>query len=378
MKVVLACNFPRDEKLGSSRTPIRIGAELGALGVDVRLLFAEDIPAVRNARVAQLTSPLRMAAALVGPAAGADVVDIAGFDAGLYARGARLARPAQAVVCRSNGLWYRALAADQEKDQDVRRPSARRGLSSLYQRHVLCRWERTSFRAADLAVFLSRADADEIVRQGVKAPEAVAAVNPGVDDFFASPVPLERREHVAFVGTFFHRKGSDVVAAVMARLLRARPTLKLSLFGTGVPPAEVHGAFPEEVRARVEVVPSVPSSDLARRLEGFAILLFPTRYEGFGIVVLEAMRAGLVVVTTPTGAGADLVRDGDNGLLVPIGDVEGTERAVGRLLDDPTLRARLARTAVEESSTRSWQRAARELIVVYERALALATRRARS
>jgi glycosyltransferase involved in cell wall biosynthesis len=374
VKVVLACNFPRDEKLGSSRTPIRIGAELGALGVDVRLLFAEDIPAVRNARVAQLTSPLRMAAALAGPAAGADVVDIAGFDAGLYARCARLGRRAQAVVCRSNGLWYRALAAD----DDVRQPSARRGLSSLYQRHVLCRWERTSFRAADLAVFLSRADADEIVRQGIKAPEAVAAVNPGVDDFFASPVPLDQREHVAFVGTFFHRKGSDVVATVMARLLHARPTLKLSLFGTGVPPAEVKGAFPEEVRARVEVVPSVPSSDLARRLEGFAILLFPTRYEGFGIVVLEAMRAGLVVVTTPTGAGADLVRDGDNGLLVPVGDVEGTERAVARLLDDPTLRARLARTAVEESSTRSWQRAARELIVVYERACALAARRARA
>jgi glycosyltransferase involved in cell wall biosynthesis len=374
VKVVLACNFPRDEKLGSSRTPIRIGTELGALGVDVRLLFAEDIPAVRNARVAQLTSPARMALALAGPAADADVVDIAGFDAGLYALYARLRHRGQAVVCRSNGLWYRALAAD----DDVRPPGARRGLSALYQRHVMCRWERSSFRAADLAVFLSRADADEIVAGGVKAPEAVAAVNPGVDDFFASTVPLEGRADVAFVGTFFHRKGSDVVAAVMSRLMRARPALRLSLFGTGVAAPEVLAAFPEEVRARVEVVPSVPSTELARRLERFAIMLFPTRYEGFGIVTLEAMRAGLVVVTTATGAGADMVRDGENGLLVAMGDVDGTERAVARLLDEPALRTRLARAAVDDASPRTWQRAARELVAVYERAIALAARRGRS
>jgi len=370
VKVVLACNYPRDEKLGTARTPIRLEPELARLGVDVRMLFAEDLLAVRNARAAQLTSPARMALALARPATDADVVDITGSDTLVYARYARLRRARQAIVARSNGLWARVLAAD-----DARPPGLRGQLSDLYQRHVLCRWERDSLRVADLAVFLSRADADEIVREGVKPAEAVAAVNPGVDGYFQSEVPLERREDVAFVGTFFHRKGSDVVAAVMTRQLRARPGLRLGVFGPGVPAADVLAAFPEDVRARVEIVASVPASELARRLERFAIMLFPTRYEGFGIVTLEAMRAGLAVVTTSTGAGADLVRDGENGLLVGVGDVDGTERAVARLLDDPALRVRLARAALDTSSGRTWARAARELVAVYERALALAARR---
>ena len=44
MKVVLACNFPGDETLGSSRVPLRLARELGALGVDVDLVFASDLP----------------------------------------------------------------------------------------------------------------------------------------------------------------------------------------------------------------------------------------------------------------------------------------------------------------------------------------------
>ena len=107
----------------------------------------------------------------------------------------------------------------------------------------------------------------------------------------------------------------------------------------------------------------------------FAVLVFPTRYEGFGLVVLEAMRAGLAVVTTPTGAGKDVVRDGVNGLVVPIEDVAATAAAVTRLIDDPALRIQLAQEAVAEARGRLWSRTAAELTAVYERALALAARR---
>jgi glycosyltransferase involved in cell wall biosynthesis len=125
----------------------------------------------------------------------------------------------------------------------------------------------------------------------------------------------------------------------------------------------------------VTVVAAVPAEELARRLGGFAILLFPTRYEGFGIVVAEAMRAGLAVVTTPTGAGADIVRDGENGLLVPIGAVEAAEAAVLRLADDPALRERLGARAASDTADLTWARAAREVAAVYERARERASRR---
>jgi len=64
--------------------------------------------------------------------------------------------------------------------------------------------------------------------------------------------------------------------------------------------------------------------------------------EGLGLVVLEAMAVGCPVVATAVGGVLDIVRDDETGLLVPDGDARALAEALGRLLDDPTLRRRLA------------------------------------
>jgi glycosyltransferase involved in cell wall biosynthesis len=368
LEVVIASNFPKDETLGTARTPIRLAGELEKIGVRVDTLFADDLPRAPRGRVGHLTAPFRMAFALARRARRADVVDIAGWDGFAYGRFARRSRPGQGLVARSNGLWYRALGVDQGPTE--RRQT--RLLRDLYQRNINCRWERSSIEGAHLALFLSRADRDEIVRQGWKTDAGAAAVNPGVDEFFASPTPLAERRDVAFVGTFFHCKGSDVVAAAMSRVMRERTGLRFKLFGVGLPASTVLSSFDPSVRARVSVADMMSPPELAKALGSYGTFVFPTRYEGFGIVVLEAMRAGLAVVTTATGAGSDLMRDGQNGILVPFDSVDATAAAVARLVDDPGLRMRLAQAAIDEAKDRSWARAARELKAVYERVRDLA------
>jgi glycosyltransferase involved in cell wall biosynthesis len=375
MRVALACNFPRDEKLGSSRVPLRLAEELGRLGVDVSLVFADDLPRGPGGRGDVLTAPFRMAVELARVARDAEVVDVAGFDAWAYERFARRWRPRQAIVSRSNGLWELALDANGPPGAARGRSAVRVFMSGLYQRNLLLRWERASIVRADLGLFASSGDAREAVRRGWKTAAEVAVVNHGVDEAFISEVPLEERRDVAFVGTFYYRKGSDIVARAMSNALRARPALRLSLFGAGMPEGEVLSAFDADVRARVTVVGGLPARELARQLATFAIFLFPTRYEGFGIVVAEAMRAGLAVVTTPTGAGVDIVRDGENGLLVPIGSSEAAETAVLRLVDAPAFRARLAARAAADTVALTWARAAREVRTAYDRAREHAARR---
>jgi glycosyltransferase involved in cell wall biosynthesis len=71
------------------------------------------------------------------------------------------------------------------------------------------------------------------------------------------------------------------------------------------------------------------------------LLLFPTRREGFGLCVAEAMACGLPVVSTRCSAIPELVDEGRGGFLLPPGDVTGMSRAVNRLLGDPVLRADL-------------------------------------
>ena len=370
MRVLFACGYPRDERLGTSRVPMRLIPELERLGLEVDSVFSEDLPTRLGGRALQLTSAARMARALWRRAATADVVDITGSDVWLYAAWARRRRPWQAIVARSNGLWDRVLAAE----PPAQRTPWRRLASRVYQHQILCRAERGSLRAADVALFLSAADGRDVVGRGWRAAQDVAVVNPGVDAFFDSPTALEQRKGVAFVGTFTRRKGSDLVAAAMSRVLRERPELTFHLFGTGVSRADVLAAFDPAVRERVSIAPSLSPDELARHLRELAVFAFPTRYEGFGIVVVEAMQAGLAVVTTATGAGVDVVRDGENGLVIPMDSADALASAVGRLLDDPALRVHLARAAVEATRDRSWARAAREVRAVYERAIAIAAR----
>jgi glycosyltransferase involved in cell wall biosynthesis len=88
------------------------------------------------------------------------------------------------------------------------------------------------------------------------------------------------------------------------------------------------------------------------------------------MVVLEAMRAGLVVVATSTGAGGELVRDAVNGLRVPFSEPRSTASAVERLLDDGPLRVRLARAALAEAQHRTWAATAATLLQAYRDARA--------
>jgi hypothetical protein len=89
--VVLACNFPGDERLGTSRVPLRLADGLRQLGWQVSLLFAADVGGPRQSQLNLATAPARMARLLMRRAGDADVVDIAGFDAWIYARLARRA-----------------------------------------------------------------------------------------------------------------------------------------------------------------------------------------------------------------------------------------------------------------------------------------------
>jgi glycosyltransferase involved in cell wall biosynthesis len=369
LSVVLASNFIRDERFGSSKVPLRIAAELEAVGVSVTSVFAGDLPRVPSGKVDQFSSPYRMARAMRAKAASAQVVDIAGWDAWVYARWAHRKRPQQVVVARSNGLWCRS----QPFKGGAERSALRRFISGVVQAE-LCRWERASIEEADLAVFGARSDAAYVVERGWKRADQIAVISPGIDDAFESPVPLDNRSGVFYVGSFIHQKGGDLAADALSLVLAARPDVTATFVGPGAPAEEIQDRFPAAIRSRVRVVDKVPAAQVAQELRAGAILIFPALYEGFGMVVLEAMRAGLVVVATPTGAGAEVIRDGINGLSIPFSDPTAAAASIERVLDDPSLRLRLARAAIDEARGRSWAATAAALVEAYQKAIAQTAR----
>jgi glycosyltransferase involved in cell wall biosynthesis len=109
-------------------------------------------------------------------------------------------------------------------------------------------------------------------------------------------------------------------------------------------------------------------SDAAALVSGFDISVLTTLPpgEGFGLAIIEAMAQCVPVIATDVGAPAELIRNGDNGLLVPPGDPPTLARAIARLLSDPAERARLGRAGRADCASRfDLARSVRELERVY-------------
>ncbi|MEH3145753.1 MAG: glycosyltransferase family 4 protein [Methylobacterium frigidaeris] len=99
---------------------------------------------------------------------------------------------------------------------------------------------------------------------------------------------------------------------------------------------------------------------------GGDVFVSPTYAEGFSNTILEAMAAGLAVVSTHSVGVSDCLRDGENGLLVQPGDVPALTEALHRIVTDRTLRARLAAAALEECRrVYSWKAVGRQIMDVY-------------
>ena len=154
--------------------------------------------------------------------------------------------------------------------------------------------------------------------------------------------PAQRQaDMVLFLGDFSRRKGVRDLLAAAPAVLRRRPAARFVLAG-GAPPADV-ALQAEALGGAVEFPGFVRGADKVRRLQEAALLVLPSYAEGLPVAVLEAMAAGLPVVTTPVGGMPDIFRDGVNGLLTPPGDVPALANALSRLLGDAELRQTMGR-----------------------------------
>ena len=116
-------------------------------------------------------------------------------------------------------------------------------------------------------------------------------------------------------------------------------------------------------RDRVKILGFLPQRDLAPIYAGATVFCYPSFIEGFGLPVLEAMAQGTPVVTSSGTSTAEIAEGA--GLLVDPSDAASIADAIGRLLDDNELAARLARKGRERAETYSWAKAAETTLAAY-------------
>jgi glycosyltransferase involved in cell wall biosynthesis len=156
---------------------------------------------------------------------------------------------------------------------------------------------------------------------------------------------------VACVGRLAPEKNLGTLLAAFTAIRAARPDSRLLLVGDGPARAELQAACPDALFAGLR-----SGADLAAHYASADLFLFPSMTETFGNVTPEAMASALPVLAYDHAAAAQLIRSGDNGVLVPLGQAARfVDQAVALALD-PALRSALGRHARDTALAHGWDR----------------------
>ena len=198
---------------------------------------------------------------------------------------------------------------------------------------VLKSWLRVVLRSAHVVVSQGPVwtryfgSFSEAVGKVVEIPNGVAL----------QPVhPPAQKPRVAFVGWMHREKGIFELLDAAISLRHQFPDVEFDFIGGGRDMSALKAEVAEkELERWVRVDGWLDHEVTLARLATASVFALPSYYEGLPNAMLEAMAAGLPIVATPVGAIPDVVRDGENGLLVPIGDANALTAALRTLLENP-------------------------------------------
>lgn len=207
-------------------------------------------------------------------------------------------------------------------------------------------WHLPNFSRATVAEWITRVGREEYGAQAQTIPNAVDH-----EIFFAPP---RERSTPLTVGMMFSHvafKGSDMGIEAVRRALKEIPGLRFSIFSADPRPRDLE--LPGEATWLHKPSPSA----LTAYYRSLDIFLFPSRCEGFGLPILEAMACRTPLIGFPTGAAPELIGQG-GGCLVPMGDAQAMAEAIVDVATGPAQKWRqMSESAFETARACDWERA---------------------
>ncbi|MFL5768049.1 MAG: glycosyltransferase family 4 protein [Actinomycetota bacterium] len=223
-------------------------------------------------------------------------------------------------------------------------------------------------RRVDVRIAVSRA-AEAFVAPRIGGPFEIVPNGVDVESFAnARPADLPPCTMMLFVGRLHPRKGFPDAVRAFAILAPRFADLRLAVIGSGRERNAVDELAPD-LRRRVLLLGTLGTERWARYAAVADVFVAPNRGgESFGMILTEAMAAGLPVVASDIAGFDEVVADGVDGILVPPADPPALAAAVGRVLEDPDLAAGLAAAGRKKAESFSWPNVTDRIASLYEAA----------
>ena len=179
-------------------------------------------------------------------------------------------------------------------------------------------------------------------------------------------VLLEGDPSILYVGHLSRLKGVDILIRAVAKLSIDMPNMKLHLVGNGNAPCFAALSKKERIEKYVIFHNWAEPSKIPSYYKSADICVFPSRHEGFGIVILEAMASGIPVIASDIPSFREIVSDGIDGRLFKSQDVDSLSKEVVALYRDPIIRKELTHNALNKVTKYGWEKIAEKYISLYK------------
>lgn len=171
-----------------------------------------------------------------------------------------------------------------------------------------------------------------------------------------------------FVGNFFKRKGVQFLLPAFARL--RDDSTRLIIVGSHEGENQWAKEMIEDLGVANKVVLAGEQKDVETFYAASDAFVFPSFYESFGLVLLEALACSLPVIASRTGGAEDLIQDNENGFLLSSpGNIHELAQKMGEILRDRALGKRMGEKAREKATLYSWDRVAEQTMVIYQKVI---------
>jgi glycosyltransferase involved in cell wall biosynthesis len=251
------------------------------------------------------------------------------------------------VALRSGYPTVLTLHGIQHKEWKHKRSFLRQARNKFYSLWI----ERDNLRRTRHLIAISRYVVDCFSMQ--LSPDVRAYYVPNaIDEGFFDLADTSDGRTILYAGAVILRKRPLDLVQAFAQVARQDPATQLRMAGESSSELSyadlVRRAIEkEDLQGRVHLLGQLSEDAVLQEFAGCDVLALPSAQETTPMVIAQAMAAGKPVVTTPVGGVPDMVRDGETGFLVGVGDKDGLAEALLRLLRDPSLRRRMGQLGRE-------------------------------